>query len=67
VLPGASGFAEDAGNELALATVEAGKPLRYFIGAAWNKAGQIATKDAWQAYVAAAAARAAHPIRVVLR
>jgi hypothetical protein len=67
VLPGATALAEDALNELALASVEPGKPLRYYVGAAWNKAGQIATQDAWQAYVAAAAVRAAHPIKVTLR
>jgi hypothetical protein len=67
VLPGSSGFAEDGMNELALAGVEPGKPLRYYVGAAWSKAGQIASQEAWQAYVAAAAARAAHPLKVALR
>jgi hypothetical protein len=67
LLPGASGFTEDALNELALASVEPGKPLRYYVGAAWNKAGQVGSKEAWQAYVAAAAARAAHPVRIALR
>jgi hypothetical protein len=67
VLPGATALAEDALNELALASVEPGKPLRYYVGAAWNKAGQIASQDAWQAYVAAAAVRAAHPIKLTLR
>jgi hypothetical protein len=66
VLPGATGYAEDALNELALASVEPGKPLRYYAGAAWNRAGQVTSKEAWQAYVAAAAARAAHPVRVAL-
>ena len=66
LLPGSSGFAEDARNELALASVEPGKPLRYFAGAAWNKAGQIVSPEAWQAYVAAAAARAAHPVKIVV-
>jgi hypothetical protein len=42
---------EDALNELALASVEPGKPLRYYVGAAWNKAGQIGSQEAWQAYV----------------
>jgi hypothetical protein len=67
VLPGATALAEDALNELALASVEPGKPLRYYVGAAWNKAGQIGSKDAWQAYVTAAAARAAHPVEIRLR
>jgi hypothetical protein len=67
VLPGASGFTEDAGNELALASVEPGKPLRYYVGAAWDKAGRIASQEAWRAYVTAAAVRAAHPVQVMLR
>jgi hypothetical protein len=67
VLPASTGYAEDALNELVLASVEPGKPLRYYVGAAWNKAGQVSSKEAWQAYVAAAAARAAHPVRVALR
>jgi hypothetical protein len=67
VLPGATGFADDGLNELALASVEPGKPLRYWIGAAWDKAGQIVSQDAWQAYVAAAAARAVHPVKIALR
>lgn len=66
VLPGASGFAEDALNELALADVEPGKPLRYYVGAAWDRAGRLGSKADWQAYVKALAARAAHPIRVSL-
>jgi hypothetical protein len=67
VMPASTGFAEDPLNELVLANVEPGKPLRYWIGAAWDKAGQIASQDAWQAYAAAAAARAAHPVKVALR
>jgi hypothetical protein len=67
VLPGASALTEDAGNELALASVEPGKALRYYVGAAWNKAGQIVSQDAWQAYVRAAAVRAAHPVKTMLR
>ncbi len=67
LLPGAESFTEDTGNELALAAVAPGKPLRYYIGAAWNKAGQVVSQDAWRAYVSAAAARAAHPVKVVLR
>lgn len=67
VLPGAAGFADDALNELVLARVEPGKPLRYYIGAAWSKAGRIASQEAWQAHVAATAARAAHPVKVALR
>ncbi|MGB9110835.1 MAG: DUF4861 family protein, partial [Telluria sp.] len=67
LVPGATALTEDTGNELALASAEPGKPLRYYVGAAWNKAGQIGSQDAWQAYVTAAAARAAHPLKVTSR
>jgi hypothetical protein len=67
VVPGATALTEDASNELALASVEPGKPLRYYIGAAWNKAGQIGSQAAWQAYVSAEATRVAHPLTVTLR
>jgi hypothetical protein len=66
VVPGASGFAEDALNHLVLAKVESGKPLRYFAGAAWDRAGHITSQEAWAAYVAQAAARAKDPIKVTL-
>jgi hypothetical protein len=66
VLPGASGFAEDALNHLVLAKVESGKPLRYYAGAAWDRAGLIVSQESWAAYVAQAAARAKSPIRVNL-
>jgi hypothetical protein len=67
VLPGATGFAEDALNHLVLAKVESGKPLRYYAGGAWDRAGHIASQEAWTAYVAQAAARAKSPIRVSLK
>lgn len=66
VLPGATGFAEDALNHLVLAKVESGKPLRYYAGGAWDRAGHIVSQEAWTAYVAQAAARAKSPIRVSL-
>lgn len=64
VLPGASGFTEDALNHLVLANVTPGKPLLYYVGAAWTRAGRIASQDAWKARVAEVAARAANPVRV---
>ena len=67
VLPGATGFADDALNHLVLAQVESGKPLRYYAGAAWDRAGHIVAQEAWTAYVAQAAARAKNPVRVSLR
>ena len=67
VLPTATGFAQDALNDLVLAHVESGKPLRYWVGAAWDRAGRITSRAAWQAYVAAEAKRAAHPVRIALK
>ena len=58
------GFAEDATNRLVLARVVSGQPLRYYVGAGWSKSGEFSTKDEWNAYVAARAARAASPVKV---
>jgi pectinesterase len=66
VVPGASGFAEDALNHLVVAPVTSGKPLRYLVGAAWNRAGEITTSQQWQSYVAAAARRAGSPLKVTI-
>jgi pectinesterase len=63
---GFTGFAEDNVNQLALATVQSGKPLRYYVGAGWTKSGQFASEQDWRAYVAAEAARVNSPIRVTL-
>ncbi|WP_426339569.1 DUF4861 family protein [Pseudoduganella sp. S-14] len=66
IVPAAQGFAEDALNELILAPASAGKPLRYYAGGAWSRAGEITTREQWEAYVANAAARAANPVRTAL-
>lgn len=49
---------------LALAKVRSGEPLRYFIGGAWNKAGDIRTRAEWERYLDAFAKRVASPIKV---
>jgi len=66
IVPGAQGFAQDALNELILAPTTSGKALRYYAGGAWSRAGDITTREQWEAYVANAAARAANPIRITL-
>lgn len=48
-----AGFAEDADNYLILVRVTPGKPFVYYSGAAWDRGGDFATRDAWEAYVAA--------------
>jgi pectinesterase len=66
IVPAAQGFAEDALNELILAPVATGKPLRYYAGGAWSRAGEITTREQWESYVGNAAARAANPVRLTL-
>ena len=68
ILPAAQkdGFAEDARNALILAPVGAGKPLRYYVGAAWTRAGEFRSEQDWQRYVAAQAARVRTPVTVSL-
>jgi hypothetical protein len=62
--PAFQGFAEDDRNQLVLAKATPGQPLRYYVGAGWSKAGEFTTKAAWDAYVAACAARAQSPVKV---
>jgi Domain of unknown function (DUF4861) len=60
------GFAEDARNSLLVAKIAPGRPLRYLVGAGWDRSGQFADQAAWLAYVAAESARARAPITVKL-
>ncbi|OON63045.1 DUF4861 domain-containing protein [Massilia sp. KIM] len=66
VMPGAEGFAQDELNELILARATPGKPLRYYAGGAWSRAGEITSRADWERVVAETAARAANPVRVSL-
>ena len=68
VVPGAElqGFAEDELNQLVIAKVVSGQPLRYYIGAGWSKSGQFSSAQEWSAYVANAAARARSPVKVAV-
>ena len=61
-----AGYAEDDRNLLVLAKVTRGKPLRYLAGAGWSKAGEFTSAEAWNAYVAQAAARLRSPVRVAV-
>jgi pectinesterase len=67
VLPGAKGYAEDAMNHLVLADAVSGKPVRYYAGGAWDRAGEITSREQWQAYVTAMAERYRHPVSVTLK
>ncbi len=61
-----AGYAEDDKNQLILAKATSGKPVRYLVGAGWSKAGEFTTPEAWTAYVAACAARAKSPVKVII-
>jgi hypothetical protein len=66
IVPGAEGYAEDALNQLILAPVTSGKPLRYYTGGAWSRAGEITSKVQWERYLADMAARARNPVKVTI-
>ncbi len=57
-------FAEDDRNHLILAKATPGKPLSYFAGAGWDRSGQFKDRVEWEAYVAAAVARARSPVKI---
>ncbi len=63
---GLQGFAADAANQLVLAKVTSGQALRYHVGAGWSKAGEFTTRQSWNDYVAACAARARAPLQIAL-
>jgi pectinesterase len=67
VLPGAIGYAEDPLNHLVLAKATSGQPLRYYVGAAWDRAGRVTSPQQWNSEMATLAARVANPLRVSLR
>jgi hypothetical protein len=65
ILPSAQPtYAEDAKNSMMIAPVTSGKPLRYYVGAAWNRGGEITTREAWERYVADESARLRSPVSV---
>ena len=68
IVPAASfsGFAADALNHLVLAQAKPGIPLRFYAGAGWSKAGRFTSREAWDEYVAAWAARIRRPVTTSL-
>jgi hypothetical protein len=68
ILPsaGAPAFGADARNAFMLAPATSGQPLRYYVGAAWTRAGEITSREQWLRYVTDEAARVAAPVRVSL-
>ncbi len=64
IVPGATGFAPNGGNYLAMASATPGRPFVYYLGAGWSRSGDFADAGAWERYVRATAARLAAPIKV---
>ncbi|HYP18097.1 MAG TPA: DUF4861 domain-containing protein [Opitutus sp.] len=62
-----AGYAEDDRNLLVLAKTKSGQPVRYLAGAGWSRAGEFTSQQAWNDYVAAAAARLRSPVKVALQ
>ena len=58
------GFAEDKENQLVLAKAAPGRPLRYYAGAGWSRAGVFTTRKQWDDYVASEVAAIRSPLRV---
>jgi rhamnogalacturonyl hydrolase YesR len=64
ILPGATGFAADAGHYLATANAKPGQPFVYYLGAGWSRSGDFADARAWDDYVRTTAARIAAPVKI---
>jgi hypothetical protein len=66
IVPSSSQYAADKHNEMMLARASAGQPLRYYVGAAWTRVGEITSRDQWERYVADESARVAAPVKISL-
>ncbi|MRV73583.1 DUF4861 domain-containing protein [Duganella sp. FT92W] len=64
IVPTSAGFADDALNQLIVAPVTSGQPLRYYTGAAWDRASPYQTQDDWRRLVVAEAARLRAPVAI---
>jgi hypothetical protein len=62
----AQAFTTDARNALVLAPATSGRPLTYYIGAAWDRAGEIKDQQQFQRLVADEAARVRAPVQIKL-
>jgi hypothetical protein len=59
------GAAENEQNKLILTKAKSGAPVRYYVGAGWEPAGDFATEQAWNAYLDDFAKRLASPLRIL--
>lgn len=57
-------FAQTKSDHLMLVPAQSGEPLAYYAGAGWDRSGDFASKEEWNAYVSAAAERLASPVRL---
>lgn len=66
LVPGAAlaGYAEDERNQIVLAKIASGQTLTYYAGAAWSRAGEFTTREAWLDQVVACSARARSPLHI---
>ena len=53
-------------NNLLLVKAKDGVPVRYFTGAGWNRSGQFANREAWEAHVKRHAERAVKPMKITV-
>jgi unsaturated rhamnogalacturonyl hydrolase len=56
--------AETKDHALLIAKPKAGRPLTYWSGEGWDKSGDFADVNAWDAYLQQAALRVRSPLRV---
>jgi unsaturated rhamnogalacturonyl hydrolase len=64
IVPGASGYANNAGHYLALAKANPKQVFVYYLGSGWSKSGDLPNAQAWETLVANTAARVAAPVKV---
>ena len=53
-------------TQLAVTSVEVGKPLTYYFGASWDRSGDFTTHEQWEAYVKRFAERRDAPLQVTV-
>jgi hypothetical protein len=61
---GTPAYATDGRNAMMLAKATSGEPLRYYVGAAWTRGGEITSREKWHRYVTDEAARLRSPVKV---
>jgi hypothetical protein len=59
-----TGFAEDELNHLVLTKAKSGEPLRYYVGAGWDRSGDFPDKASWEKYLSDFAARLKSPLKI---